>query len=64
MEKKKKDLILLIPGFYADPEGRVYLNMREFLFRHDLPDSPEVRAVVWEEARQMFADIEINELPD
>lgn len=64
MEKNKKDLILLIPGFYADAKGQVYLNMREFLLQHDLPDSPEVRTVVWEETRQMFADIEITELTD
>ena len=64
MGKKKQDLILLIPGFYADHQGQVYLNMREFLVEHDLPDSPQVRAVVWEEARQMFEDVEIAEIAD
>jgi hypothetical protein len=64
MGNKKQDLILLIPGFYADDQGHVYLHMREFLLQHDLPDSPQVRAVVWEEARQMFEDVEITEITD
>ena len=64
MGKHKRDLAQLIPGFYADSDGRVYLNMAEFLKEHSLPDDPAVRSVVWEEARQMFEDVEISEITD
>lgn len=64
MGKQKKDLILLIPGFYADSQGAVYLNMQEFLKEHGLPDAPAVRSMVWEEARLMFEDVEISEITD
>jgi hypothetical protein len=47
-------LQLLIPGFYADDNGQVYLNMREFLAAHELPDAPRFRAVVWDEVRDVF----------
>jgi hypothetical protein len=59
-----RNLIPLIPGFYADRSGRLYLAMAEFLFAHGMPDSPEVRAVVWEEIRDVFGDIAVNELSD
>jgi hypothetical protein len=38
--------------------------MAEFLSAHGMPDSPEVRAVVWEEVREVFGDIPVNELSD
>ena len=44
----------LIPGFYADDNGQVYLNMREFLAAHQLPDVPRFREVVWDEVRDLF----------
>ena len=53
----------LIPGFYADNNGQVYLNMREFLTAHQLPDAPTFRAVVWDEVREIFA-MEVLEIFD
>jgi hypothetical protein len=44
----------LIPGFYADDNGQVYLNMREFLAAYQLPDVPRFREVVWDEVRDIF----------
>ncbi|MFI5104136.1 MAG: hypothetical protein ACHP79_04350 [Terriglobales bacterium] len=64
MRKKKKELILLIPGFYADNSGSVYLNMREFLLQHGLPDSADARKVVWEEVRAIFDEVEVREITD
>ncbi len=52
----------VIPGFYADAEGRLHLNMREFLSAHGMPDTPEIRAIAWEEIREIFAGIEIVEI--
>ena len=57
-------LFPLIPGFYADSGGRLYLDMGEFLSVHGMPDSPQVRAVVWEEILDVFGDITVNELPE
>ncbi len=47
-------LHLLIPGFYADDNGQVYLNMREFLAAHGMPDVPQFRTVVWDEVGDIF----------
>ncbi|HET9281369.1 MAG TPA: hypothetical protein VFR24_05350 [Candidatus Angelobacter sp.] len=60
----RPDLTPLIPGFYADAQGRLYLNMREFLNGYSLPDGPEIRIVAWEEIREIFAGIEITEITD
>ena len=60
----RPDLTPLIPGFYADVQGRLYLNMGEFLSAYDIPDGPEVRVVTWEEIREIFAGIEITEITD
>jgi len=54
----------IIPGLYADRGGRLYLAMAEFLSAHVIPDSPEVRAVVWEEIRGVFGEIAVMELPN
>jgi hypothetical protein len=53
----------LIPGFYADDNGQVYLNMREFLSAHSMPDVPSFRTVVWDEVRETFA-MEVIEIFD
>jgi hypothetical protein len=53
----------LIPGIYADGEGRALLNMREFLAAHGLPDAPELRTVIWEEIREIFDEVEVVEMP-
>jgi len=60
----RPDLTPLIPGFYADAQGRLYLNIGEFLSAYGLQDSPEVRIVTWEEIREIFAGIEITEITD
>ena len=57
-------LVALIPGLYADSGGRLYLATAEFLSAHGMPDSPVVRTVVWEEVREVFGDIPVNELSD
>jgi hypothetical protein len=57
------DLNPIIPGFYADEEGRIYLNMGEFLAAYDMPDTPELRAVVWDEVRDIF-QMEVIEIVD
>ncbi|MCU1255100.1 MAG: hypothetical protein JWM83_1399 [Candidatus Angelobacter sp.] len=56
------DLTPLIPGIYADRNGCVLLNMREFLAAHGLPDAPELRAVIWEEIQEIFGDVEVIEM--
>lgn len=59
MEKLKP----LIPGFYSDAQGCVLLNMAEFLAAHGLPDAPELRAVIWDEIREIFGEVEVYEMP-
>ncbi|HEU4416538.1 MAG TPA: hypothetical protein VFT65_17245 [Candidatus Angelobacter sp.] len=54
----------LIPGFYADDHGHLYLNMREFLVAHGMPDAPELRSVVWDEIRDIFQEIAVIEISD
>ena len=53
----------LIPGFYADGQGCVLLNMREFLEAYGLPDAPELRAVIWDDVREIFGEVEVFEMP-
>ena len=60
----RPDLTPLTPGFYADAQGRLHLNMREFLIAYGMPDVPEMRAVAWEEIREIFGGIEITEIAD
>lgn len=60
----RPDLTPLIPGLYADARGRLHLDMREFLVAHGMPDVPEMRAVAWEEIREIFSGIEIEEIAD
>ena len=63
-ETSMHNLTPVIPGFYADSQGRLYVNMREFLALHGMHDSPPVRAVVWEEIREIFGEITVIEIPD
>jgi hypothetical protein len=56
------ELTPLIPGIYGDEQGRICVDMQEFLTAHGLPDSPEVRKVVWTEIRDVFAGFSIFEL--
>lgn len=57
-----RDLILLIPGIYADHQGHLYLDMAKFLGEHGMPDAPEIRSVVWDEIREIFGDQEVIEI--
>lgn len=52
----------LISGIYADDQGGIYINMREFLACHGLPDNTEVREVLWTEFCDVFAGLELFEL--
>jgi len=56
-------MIHIIPGFYADEQGRLYLNIREFMSAHGMPDTPELRAIIWDEIREMF-EVEVIEITD
>lgn len=60
----RPDFTPLTPGFYADAQGRLHLNIREFLIAHGLPDVPEMRAVAWEEIQEIFGGIDITEIVD
>jgi len=60
----RPDLTPVIPGFYADARGRLHLNMREFLAAHGMLDTPEGRAIVWEEVKEIFIGIEVIEITD
>jgi hypothetical protein len=60
----RPDLTPIIPGFYADAQGRLHLDMWEFLVAHGLPDVPAMRSVAWEEIREIFGGIEIKEIVD
>ena len=59
-----QNLTPVIPGFYSDGQGHLYVNMGEFLVQHGMPDSPEIRAVVWEEIQDIFGDIPVHEILD
>lgn len=54
----------LIPGFYADDQGHLYLDMHEFLGAHGMPDAPEVRRLVWREIHDIFEGLEVIEISD
>jgi hypothetical protein len=58
------ELTPLIPGFYVDGEGRVRMNMREFILLHQIKDSPAARAAIWEEVSDIFGEVEVVEISD
>jgi hypothetical protein len=62
IDTSMNDLIPLIPGFYTDDEGHLFVDMETFLREHGMPDSPEVRRVVWDEIRDIFGDLPIMEI--
>lgn len=57
-----RNLILLIPGFYADTQGRLYLDMSRFLREHGMPDVPEIRCLVWHEIGCIFGELKVIEI--
>ncbi|HEX3105557.1 MAG TPA: hypothetical protein VHQ22_14015 [Terriglobales bacterium] len=56
------ELKCLIAGIYADDEGCIYVDMREFLVQHGMPDKPEVREAAWDEMLDIFSGLTIFEL--
>jgi hypothetical protein len=62
MRARMSDLIPLIPGFYTDDQGHLFVNMEKFLHEHGIPDVPEVRSLVWDEIRDIFGDLKILEI--
>ena len=57
-----RNLILLIPGFYADAQGRLYLDMGRFLREHGMQDVPEIRCLVWHEIGCIFGELKVIEI--
>jgi hypothetical protein len=55
----KKYLRRLVTGLYRDTKGTLYLYIYEFLRKHGMPDSPEVRAAVLQQIREEFGGIKI-----
>ena len=64
MAVKKNGLTPVVPGFYMDGKGSMYLNMREFLCVNGMADNPAVRAVVWHEIHDIFGEAEVIEISD
>lgn len=59
---KKEDLQKLGPGFYVDSNRSLYLDVKELLTVHNLPDRPEVRQAIREQVKQEFSLSEVSEL--
>jgi hypothetical protein len=59
---KKEDLQRVGTGFYVDSKRSLYLDMKEFMTVHDLPDRSEVRQAILEQVKQEFGLSEITEL--
>jgi len=55
-------LRILIAGIYADDQGGIYINMREFLVCHGMPDNQEHREALWAEFCAVFVGLELFEL--
>jgi hypothetical protein len=61
---KKDDLKTIGRGFYVDDDKRLYLDMKEFLAVHDLPDRPEVREAILQQVKDEFGVTEVGDLGD
>ena len=61
---KEARLTVLIPGFYCDVAGIVYVDMGEVLRAHGIRDTPEIRAVLWFEIEAEFFDVPLREICD
>jgi hypothetical protein len=64
MAAKKNDLTPVVPGFYTNGKGSMYLNMREFLTANGMADTPAIRTVIWEEVHDIFGEVEVTEISD
>jgi len=61
---KKKDLKQIGRGFYVDDNKRLYMDMKEFLAGHNLPDRPVVREAIVQQVKDEFGIAEVVELGD
>jgi len=64
MAVKKNHLKLVVPGFYMDGKGSMYLDMREFLKANGMADTAAIRTVVWDEVHDIFGEAEVTEISD
>lgn len=55
----KRALRQLTEAVYTDAAGTIYIYMKEFLARHQMPDTPEVRQAVLAHVRQEFGEVKI-----
>lgn len=55
----KKALRQLTEAVYTDAAGTIYIYMKEFLTRHQMPDTPEARQAVLGQMRQEFGEVKI-----
>lgn len=55
---RKDSLRRLAAGIYTDGQV-VYVDMREFLEEHQMPDCPEVREEVLAQARKEFGNVSL-----
>jgi hypothetical protein len=53
---------VLIPGFYCDVAGIVYVDMGEVLRAHGICDTPEIRAVLWSDIESEVFDVPLCEI--
>ena len=51
-------------GFYVNAEGGLLVNVREILVAFEMSDTPEVRQALWDQIRQDFGLIPIEEIED
>jgi hypothetical protein len=51
-------------GFYVDDPRSLYFTVREFLIANGLPDTAEMRQVVWDQVAHDFGVIGITQLRD
>lgn len=61
---KKEDLQKVGAGFYVDSNKSLYLDVKELMAAHNLPDRPEVRQAILEQVKQEFGLSEVTELSD
>jgi hypothetical protein len=61
---KKENLEKICRGFYVDRDRALYIDMKELLTTHSLPDRPEVRQALLEQVRLEFGVIDVTELSE
>jgi len=58
MEEKRRQISA---GLYSVQKGTLYIEWREFLAGHNLPDGPEVRQAVRENIYREFGSVKLEE---